>query len=67
MVRVRVVLTLSVAAFALVAAAPGGGAVRIWFAKGETLAPVERPTAGVRPAVEALLAGPTPAEQASGL
>jgi L,D-transpeptidase catalytic domain/Sporulation and spore germination/Putative peptidoglycan binding domain len=63
---VRLVAVALVAAFALAFAAPGGAAVRVWFAKGTTLAPVERPASGVRPAVDALLAGPTPAERASG-
>lgn len=63
----RAVAVALAAVAVLAAAGPAPGAVRVWFAQGPVLAPVERPGSGVRRAVEALLAGPTRAERARGL
>lgn len=55
-------------AVGVVAAAPasGQGGLKVWLLKGEQLAPVTRPGATAEDAIEALLAGPTPAERKAG-
>jgi hypothetical protein len=63
----RAIVCLAVAAGLLLLPSPAFGAVRVWFLKDGRLTAVERGATGVRPALTALLAGPTRAERAAGL
>jgi hypothetical protein len=66
--RIRAALaaaTLAAAALAL-AAGPAAASVRVYFPRGEQLAPVTRPGTTVEDAMRALLRGPTAAERKAG-
>jgi hypothetical protein len=63
----RVIVGLAVAAGLFFLSTPALGAVRVWFLKDGRLAAVERRATGVKPALNALLAGPTRAERSAGV
>jgi len=65
---IRHTAILGVAALAVMAsAAPAGAApsVKVFFGKGDQLVAVQRPGSTLQEALQALIAGPTPAEQAT--
>jgi lipoprotein-anchoring transpeptidase ErfK/SrfK len=63
-IRRRLVLLAFVAVAAAASAAPASASVKVFFGDGEQLTAVERPGSTVQDALQALIAGPTAAEQA---